>query len=779
MAATCHHEKAKRACHECNRKKTKCDMQRPICQLCARSGSECFYPVNRRASTRQGTTKPSRSKSESRLVRLIRLWEHENELSSELGAQAEDRRKVQAQLTMAIERLLTPVSEEDSSPGRSSITIPVVPSPQKERSAPDSEEHDTISSTLAWSMTPCTATAISQVEGQDEENIFSQPSALPAAHDSRAQWRDTINVRVSEQQQHNFQSALPLGIPVVLACELVDLFFLKIQPWLPLLHHPNFQKWLSEIINLEETLMSEKLRPQDEFLMSSLMALSARFSSDPLFEGMSPPERGQSFADHARVLQKQLDLSHSHTLVYLQGCILLAFHCYCSGPTAEGWILSGVCTRIAYELGLAEIDGQAWSPFHAVDDVSKEEARRAWWLVWELDSFASIVSRRPFAIDRRRINLLLPVSDEVWFSGNITPSCKLECRLASAWRTLRDNKIQHERAWFLTAIHFVAIICDRIQQKSEVHLDEVLAIENEIACFKLAMPPNFRIDREPLVWNERTFPKCNWIIGTQIILMACIYMLNFLREDKANVGLARRVRAIELSRLLRQWSGDYVALASPLHATSMLAPPLSSARTPRDDAVVSSSQELAHLFLALCGEKWTLGSVVLGTISTSPLLQTRLTPVAECSKVLDKIEPLNPQEQLLTWRYALFFPSYGTVELGQSESRIFAGNGDNSLRPSPSSNPNALHSDHQKEGPQHNYAPETAMVAQVGQTGQEPPPNNTPLMPTTTTLHDWPNLFWEPSVAADETSTVPSSFGSDDHIARVSFPYFNYLGTLT
>ena len=616
MTTSCAQIESKRACHECNRKKTKCDMQRPACQLCTRTGIECIYPVIRKPSNRHGIIKNKSLKSESRLVRLTRLLEHENELSSELGTQGGDRRKVQAQLTMAIERLLSLMSDQGSSTGRQSITIPGAPSPQNESSASGSEEHDDISGMLAWPTPPSTATAVTQVEREYEEPHFSQRSVLPAGEASAVPRRDTVGGVSSHQQQQSFQNPLPLGISGLLACKLVDLFFSKVQPWLPLLHRPNFQKWLSETIHLDEGLMSDQLRPQGEFLLSSLMALSAPFSSDPFFEGISPPERGRLFADHARILQKQLDMSLSHTLVYLQGCILLTFHCYCSGPTAEGWILSGVCTRVAYELGLAEIDSQAWSPFQAVDGVSKEEARRAWWLVWELDSFASIISRRPFAIDRRRIDVMLPVPDEDWFSGNITPSCKLQYQLKSAWRALRDNNIQYERAWLLAATHFVAVVCDRIQQKSEVHLDEVLGIENEIACFKLALPPCFRIDQESLIWNDRSFPKCNWIIGTQIILMGSSYMLNFLREEEANVGLARRVRAIELSRLLRQWSADYVALASPLHASSMLTPPLRSSRNPRDDGVVSSSHELARLFLSLCGEKWTLGSVVLGMKST-------------------------------------------------------------------------------------------------------------------------------------------------------------------
>src|SRR5436853_7908395 len=37
-----------RACQECNRKKTKCDMQRPCCGLCQRRGRSCAFPTKRK-----------------------------------------------------------------------------------------------------------------------------------------------------------------------------------------------------------------------------------------------------------------------------------------------------------------------------------------------------------------------------------------------------------------------------------------------------------------------------------------------------------------------------------------------------------------------------------------------------------------------------------------------------------------------------------------------------------------------------------------------------------
>lgn len=75
-------------------------------------------------------------------------------------------------------------------------------------------------------------------------------------------------------------------------------------------------------------------------------------------------------------------------------------------------MLAGICSRLAYELGLSELDENDYEVLYATDWVAKEGQRRVWWLVWELDAFDSTLCKRPFAIDRHRISIMLPVSDD-------------------------------------------------------------------------------------------------------------------------------------------------------------------------------------------------------------------------------------------------------------------------------------------------------------------------------------------------------------------------------
>ncbi|OAL28578.1 hypothetical protein AYO22_02772 [Fonsecaea multimorphosa] len=577
-----------------------------------------------------------------------------------------------------------------------------------------------------------TPSTVGFLQYEDKQSLCSASFGSQTA-DRALDFGDSGRATITRQQPQG-NRFLQLGISSELIFELVDLFFLKIQPWLPLLHRPRFQRWLDGIAT-GDGLSNAMLTPDEEILLFSVMALSARFSPSAFFAGSPPLQRGRQFAEQARLLQRQLDVSDANGLPYLQACILLTFYCYCSGPTSQGWMLSGTCTRAAYDLGLAEIDGERSLNLDPdpVDHISTEEKRRAWWLVWELDSFASIISRRPFGIDRRRVNVMLPVSDEDWFAGTVRRTCKLDPRLGPAWKTLRDHQIKDEYAWFLTATHFVATISDRFQRKAEIDLDEILSMENEIASFKLALPPNFRIDSHPLMFKEETFARCNRVIGTLLLLMDATYHLNCLSSGKTNPLFAYRVRAAEISRLIRQWPGDYVALAHPFHATSMLSPPpIAPSLVTGVDAIISSSRDLEKLVLSRFRENWILGSVVL-----------------ECSHILEKGSPPTPTEKQIMWRYALYFPSYGTVELGQSRADV-------------------LESD-----VCHLRAPDQERAAECQSyhlTGNE----TSTLAPPSSAAVDWCDILPEP-VGGDEMDLMLPQIPNGNEII---FPYVNVFGAV-
>ncbi|KEF58645.1 uncharacterized protein A1O9_06571 [Exophiala aquamarina CBS 119918] len=123
------------------------------------------------------------------------------------------------------------------------------------------------------------------------------------------------------------------------------------------------------------------------------------------------------------------------------------------GVRGRAWRLLGTCIRSAYELNLHLIDAGKprghYQPSSVEQWCIEEEWRRAWWAIWEMDVFASVIRRCPAGIDWSQNETFLPVEDEQWYRGEPQPSCPLELNGAERWKTLVAAKTQSPRAWFI------------------------------------------------------------------------------------------------------------------------------------------------------------------------------------------------------------------------------------------------------------------------------------------------------------------------------------------
>lgn len=486
----------------------------------------------------------------------------------------------------------------------------------------------------------------------DEFNFPSPQSAIQAS--------SPCATNPEERQQSCATSTRP-DISYSLVLHLVDLFFDKIQPWLPLLHKPSFQQTLTDRLDRGPDPL-KNFNVEEKLLMYSLFALSSRFSSSPKFSDMDPLDRCTKFVSEAKQIYDQARALTTLNLTYLQGCILLAFSLYTSEPSAQGWILIGVCVRIAYDLGLPEMDDDNCEDILSLGWVRQEEMRRAWWAVWELDTFGSAIHRRPFSIDRRRMIVKLPVSDEAWFSGVEKKSSRLLTRLGSCWKSLQSSDNSDERAWFLVANYLMSLIYDLSQQKEGVLATEKLAMDDEISCLKLSLPSAFNIETEGLTFDGASFGKSNWIIGTHLMLLVASFAASLIGvSDNADLGLspqnsyhpgAARMRAFELSKIISRWSVEYITVAHPFFSCSILPPSLAwSQHTVSED--FKSSQHLTELVISRFGEKWNLARSVLRKGSNLDFMNT-LTRTQAVAKLLHS--PTN--QSLKDLRIARLFPVY-------------------------------------------------------------------------------------------------------------------------
>jgi hypothetical protein len=301
------------------------------------------------------------------------------------------------------------------------------------------------------------------------------------------------------------------------------LFFEKVATFIPLFHAPSFRRKY----RVHDTSIDRyaELDAEDVLILNAMFALSARFSAHSYFGDTPAKGRGSVFSAIAKALYEdalRLDKLEQCTLPLLQGCILLAFYQQTSRPTTQSWLLIGMCCRIAFDLGLNKLDEDILLSPHAASWESaeewsqQEEQRRAWWLVWELDVFSSTIQRRPHAIDKSQIHVLLPVSDSHWFANSPVDSAAILPDPVDSWKSLSGCPNQDERAWFLVSSFLMATAHD-LSQRDDTRVEKA-SFASTLDCFSLLLPPSFHLSSRSLTFTEGNIASCNWIISTIFML---------------------------------------------------------------------------------------------------------------------------------------------------------------------------------------------------------------------------------------------------------------------
>lgn len=252
-----------------------------------------------------------------------------------------------------------------------------------------------------------------------------------------------------------------------------------------------------------------------------MFALSARFSSSDVFRDRGRTTRGEPFARRAELLLEQHNSSATgqSSLRILQGCVLLACYRLSSGITSRAWVLTGLCSRMAYELGLHELDrepisGDMGSSQYVTEWVDREEKRRTWWCCYELDHLASTLTCRPYGLDRQRADILLPVSDKYWYAGVPVASTSLSQDPLVAWKSLVDCPNQSERAWYLVNLHLVRLGHEVRQLDTARAQKDCQDFKTAVKYFSLALPPSFDV----CSGLSHSGSEAGWVISTHIML---------------------------------------------------------------------------------------------------------------------------------------------------------------------------------------------------------------------------------------------------------------------
>ncbi|RDW79297.1 fungal specific transcription factor domain-containing protein [Aspergillus mulundensis] len=395
-----------------------------------------------------------------------------------------------------------------------------------------------------------------------------------------------------------------LIVPESVLSELINLFFDKVQGWLPLFHRPRFCKTYLRN-GIFDKGISSRITTIDSLLLCGMFALAARHSTNPWFRDIAAQDRGQRFADDALKYYEMSGVSEqTSALQYLQGCILLTFYLYTAGPSHRAWVLAGVCVRLAYEMNLCSMDEQEED--HSVDPSDwsyAEERRRAFWLVWEVDTFGSVMSRRPSSVNRSMMAVRLPVADAAWFADTPVQSPVIDPRPSKAWGILQESPNEHEWAWYIVA-HFLMTIASEYAASRHTTRHDEDELAESMACFSLLIAQRFSL--ESLGFSQPIdAAKHNWVIGMHLMLVCG---RSTIRASFAGqfLGLSRHP-----ARVCLQWQPEHILLSHPFLACCLL----SDLAYPSEDALkepdtLAHNNEVVKLVLLQYASVWKLGSVV-------------------------------------------------------------------------------------------------------------------------------------------------------------------------
>ena len=146
-------------------------------------------------------------------------------------------------------------------------------------------------------------------------------------------------------------------------------------------------------------------------------------------------------------LEEQLPLN------VLQALVLISHWLLSKSAHGRAWRYLGLAVRSAYDLNLHMVDCEKVSEIQLSQSPERwaadEEKRRAWWALWEMDVFASVIRRRPMAISWTQNKTLLPAEEENWDKSKPQRSCFLSPNYVDRWKLLEKTGNQSPKAWFI------------------------------------------------------------------------------------------------------------------------------------------------------------------------------------------------------------------------------------------------------------------------------------------------------------------------------------------
>ncbi|KAF2768267.1 hypothetical protein EJ03DRAFT_123177 [Teratosphaeria nubilosa] len=388
------------ACRVCRKRKTKCGRELPQCNLCGQSGQQCEYPCEvRRPGPKIGSTQVPRKRNASTSVAS---------------------RPVNKTPRLSVER--TSRISPPPPPPPVDVVQPISPAPSLSAPSP---------------------------------SMLSLSFILHPSHDSCSPHHSPPEAETnSESQEDHIEAAcLALGVQPCHADDLIDIFFDTFTSF-QLFRRQDFRRLLARVPTATQT----------KALLAPVLAFAIKGCEDAVDGSASEATKlplGCSSLSTSYLIslaRQYIDQATAESeddplpLSLLQALILLTHWFLIKGVRGKAWRYLGTCVRSAYELNLHLVDVNKPACSLATDAAAwcqDEERRRAWWAIWEMDAFASVIQRCPGGIDWSQNETFLPAEDDNWAKSEPQRSCRLDSSVTSRWKALADSGNNSPKAWFI------------------------------------------------------------------------------------------------------------------------------------------------------------------------------------------------------------------------------------------------------------------------------------------------------------------------------------------
>ncbi|KAF8339841.1 fungal-specific transcription factor domain-containing protein [Cantharellus anzutake] len=436
--------KVARACDGCRNRKVRCDgpQKKPgeQCSNCATANRDCTYITE---AKKRGPPKRYVEGLESKLAKMenllhklapdINIEAELEELMAKSKAEAGTKSssgKVASRRNSPPTRSTAKVSKERSASTGSLSDLHQIPasiSYDTERTAGAAEDCDTSDDELG-SQIPTITDALREMtlDPSISRRFHGKSSGLMlvrAAKDLKQQYggddsspplrREEVWAP-SDWEWELWQNYIdPKDVqfpPADLMPRLFDLFFRRLDPFLPVIHRPTFEAQVKDGLHFRCTPFT--------CVVLLVCAVGSRYCDDPrvCLEDGGPPSAGWKYFIQVKDLKKSLHAPA--TLADIQVFVLVAYYLQATSAPHSAWTILGIGIRCAQDVGAHR--KKAYGNQISLMD---EQWKRVFWCLIVLDRNVSSALGRPLACQDEDFDLDFPVEvdDEYWIDDEHGP----------------------------------------------------------------------------------------------------------------------------------------------------------------------------------------------------------------------------------------------------------------------------------------------------------------------------------------------------------------------